>query len=333
MLLRRLTLLAGAIIFIVLLVTALYILPGGSVPPPPASGLNPADTPPLVTPDPQDPGSKLPGVVAAVVDNKAQARPQSGLDRADLVVEMMAEGGITRYLAFFYSQAASTIGPIRSARPYFAEIAKAYKAPLAHAGGSVETINHLRTLTVPSIDEINNAGRAFWRDPARNMPHNLYTSTELLLAEAQHKRYPLHPLPKRPEGSMPVGESAPKVLTSYSPEYKVEWRWSEGVYHRYINGAPHTMRDGTAITVRNVVFIAAPHRQLATDAAHTVIDIIGTGTAWFLRDGQLHRGTWAKDSPEGHFNFTVNGADYLYSPGNTWIQIVTAIAKVSIVAE
>jgi len=319
---RRLALLGATLLFIAVLVTGLYVLPGTPVTPPVASELPPSDPPPLTPVEPVAPDRRLPGVISAVIDNKAEARPQSGLDRADLVVEMMAEGGITRYLAFFYSRGASVIGPIRSARPYFAEIAKAYNAPLAHAGGSAETLERIRSLNVPSIDEINNASRAFWRDRARLMPHNLYTSTERLLAEAERRRFPWRSLPEISPGSMPIGEDAFRVSLTYSPWYKVEWLWRDGAYHRLINGDEHLMKDGVAITAHNVIILAASHTRDAAENTRTVIDIIGTGPALFLRDGQLHRGSWKKESAGGHFIFTVNEVDYNYYPGNTWLQIV-----------
>jgi len=332
--LRRLALLGATLLFIAVLVTGLYVRPGTPTTPPVASELPPSDPPPLTPAEPVPPDRTLPGVISAVIDNKAEARPQSGLERADLVVEMMAEGGITRYLAFFYSRGASVIGPIRSARPYFAEIAKAYSAPLAHAGGSMEALERIRSLNVPNFDEINNAARAFWRDRVRRMPHNLYTSTDRLLAEAERKRYPLRSLPAAPEGEMPSGEAAPRVLIAYSPEYKVEWLWRDGLFRRLINGAEHVMQDGAEITARNVIIMVAKHRiEIANGTSNSTIDVIGTGPALFLRDGQAHRGTWKKENADRHFIFTVNGASYNYSPGNTWLQIVPNLAMVRLVTD
>ncbi|MGI6343567.1 MAG: DUF3048 domain-containing protein [Bacillota bacterium] len=87
-------------------------------------------------PDPErEPEPELPGVLLAMIDNHPNANPQSGLLDADIVYEMMAEGGITRYLAVFYSKKPELIGPIRSARYYFVQTAKAYNAPYAHVGG------------------------------------------------------------------------------------------------------------------------------------------------------------------------------------------------------
>jgi hypothetical protein len=138
----------------------------------------PNDDPVVVEPE-------LPGILMAIVENHPAARPQSGLELADVVYEMVSEGNITRFLACFYQQAPEKIGPIRSVRPAFSEIAKAYNSPLAHAGGSEDGLASVRNLKVQNLDEIYNASRYFWRATDRRMPHNLYTSAELILSGAQ----------------------------------------------------------------------------------------------------------------------------------------------------
>ncbi len=71
-----------------------------------------------------------------MVNNQAQARPQSGLDRADLVAEVLAEGEITRFAAFYYGVREGVVGPIRSVRPYYLDLARGPQAVVTHAGGS-----------------------------------------------------------------------------------------------------------------------------------------------------------------------------------------------------
>ena len=101
----------------------------------------------------------LPGVFLAMVDNHPKARPQSGLDKADIVYEIIAEGGITRYLALYYSQEAPKIGHIRSARYYYVQLAKGYDGVLAHAGGNENALYLIPELKVKNLDEIYNADR------------------------------------------------------------------------------------------------------------------------------------------------------------------------------
>ncbi len=105
--------------------------------PPSAAASDPGTTPSpqpsssatVAAPEPTAVQADLPGAVLVMVDNFSAARPQSGLDAADVVYEAWAEFGITRFLALFYRHAAPKIGPIRSARFYFVELADAYHAP------------------------------------------------------------------------------------------------------------------------------------------------------------------------------------------------------------
>lgn len=301
--------------------------------PSPAAGSppeNPPSPPPPSPPQPPAPPKpELPGALIASIDNMSAARPQSGMDKADLVMEMIAEGGITRYLAFFYSKAANQIGPIRSARYYFVYIAKAFNTPFAHAGGSEKALSLLAELRVPDLDEIYNAGNAFWRDNSRKAPHNLYTSTDKMLAESARKNLTLTPLPKLLEGEVTQqGTGADNVALSYSPTYKVTWKWENDRYVRYINGQLHTMKDGAKLLADNVVIMSAAHRDVVTDTLRTDIDIIGSGSAKFLRDGRVYVGTWKKAGASDHFEFMVEGQPYKFKPGTTWIQVIHSMDAV-----
>lgn len=292
----------------------------------------PNDDPAVVVPDPEPvveiPSPDLPGVFIASIDNKSEARPQSGMDKADMVIEMIAEAGITRFMAFFHSKAAPLVGPIRSARYYFAYIAKAYNTPFAHAGGSSRALNLIDELKIPDLDEIYNSSQAFWRDNSRKMPHNLYTSTERMVAEAQRKGLTMSSLPNPPKGDMPQGSANSNVSLTYSPYYKVTWQWQDGKYLRSVNGKLHTMKDGASLTTDNIVIISTPHRDVVTDVLRTDIDIIGNGPAQFLRDGQLYAGTWKKASANDHFEFMVDGQPFKFKEGVTWIQVVPSMSAV-----
>src|SRR5699024_9714062 len=65
-------------------------------------------------------------IVGFMVNNHPKARPQSGLSKADIVFEVLAEGKITRFLALFQSEKPDMVGPVRSAREYYFELANGY---------------------------------------------------------------------------------------------------------------------------------------------------------------------------------------------------------------
>lgn len=81
--------------------------------------------------------------LAVMINNAPAARPQSGLSSADIILEVLAEGGITRFIAIFQSEgAAETVGPVRSIRPYLIELGESYDGVLVHAGGSPGGLFH-----------------------------------------------------------------------------------------------------------------------------------------------------------------------------------------------
>src|SRR3989339_1542901 len=72
-----------------------------------------------------------------MVENHKEARPQSGLSSADVIYEVVAEGGITRFMAIFYCNLSDVqVGPVRSARTYFLDWLGEYDALYAHVGGA-----------------------------------------------------------------------------------------------------------------------------------------------------------------------------------------------------
>src|SRR6056297_2189509 len=112
--------------------------------------------------------------VMVSIENTPKARPQSGICQAPIVYEFLVEGGITRFLALFWSDIPEKIGPIRSVRPYMIEIAQEYDALLLHAGASPDGFEMLDKIDYTNLDQIYN-GKYYWRSQQRPTPHNLYT--------------------------------------------------------------------------------------------------------------------------------------------------------------
>ncbi|MGM1049871.1 MAG: DUF3048 domain-containing protein [Bacillota bacterium] len=128
--------------------------------------------------------------LSVMINNAPAARPQSGLSQADIVYEVLAEGGITRLIAIFQSQTGiEKIGPIRSIRPYLINIGESYGGVLVHAGGSPEAYSIIKKQGKQDLDEIGNAGAYFWREKDRKAPHNLYSSDEKLREGADKHKF------------------------------------------------------------------------------------------------------------------------------------------------
>ena len=117
-------------------------------------------------------------VIAFKVDNNLNARPQSGLQEADTVMEILVEGGMTRFLAFFMDRTSSYVGPIRSARPTDPNLVRPYGGILVVSGATAGLIPEIRELGVPVLEEVS--APTMFRIANRKAPHNLYADTELV---------------------------------------------------------------------------------------------------------------------------------------------------------
>ncbi len=295
------------------------------------SGEQNTETPEEQPAEKQEP--QLPGAVIAMVDNHNKARPQSGLDKADIVYEIIAEGGITRYMALFYTQKAEKIGPIRSARYYFVQLARGYDSPFAHAGGNVDALQLIPQLKIKDLDEIYNSGGYFWREKSRKAPHNLYTSTDKLIQGAKSKGYKLIPLPQMPLAESWAGESHQDIKLDYGTKnstYQVTWHYNGKKYERLINGKAHVMEDGTPITADNILVFAAPTREVVKEELQSEVDLIGKGELIYFIEGKKMKGSWEKASAPAAIVFQdEKGQTLKIKDGQTWIQVIPSFNKLT----
>ena len=288
-------------------------------------------SPPTSGVEKRSPFTKRP--IAVIVENAPAARPQSGLSKADIVYEILAEGGITRFLAIFNSEPAENVGPVRSARPYFILKAAENDAIFVHSGGSVEAFTYLEMLAVDHIDEMKNF-QPFWRTQDRHPPHNLYTSVASLRQEAQRLGYNK---PTRVGGFLvgdlgnPGGDSAPRLEISYTADYKVEFVYlpDKNVYRRLINGAPHVDAAGGQAIQCSTIIIQVTEHQVKDEEGRLEIRFVGEGTGWVFRDGKVAPIRWEKSDLRDKTRFYLaDGEELKVNPGKVWIEVVDTHTKV-----
>lgn len=303
-----------------------------AVPPPSplVSPLAPKTSPPPPAPPASPPSAALKVPVAVVVENAPDARPQSGLDQADIVWEILAEGFITRFFAIFSTQPSAQIGPVRSARIYFDQLDKAYGLPYAHAGGNADALNWIGTWHLPNLDEIYGSGGYFWRSSDRQMPHNLYTSTALLeqAATDRHLTPPALIWPQKGPLATDAQPTAGVTLTYYDDPrvytYIAGWQWQDGAWVRTVNGEVQVMTDGHTVRAGSVIVLVVPDAPDKTDpdnplALYMLWD--RGGQAWVLRDGRREAGTWAQ-AGNGLPVVTADGRVVGAGEGPYWYEVV-----------
>lgn len=214
----------------------------------------------------------LPRPLAVMINNAPAARPQSGISEADILYEVLAEGGITRLIGIFQSHAGVVkIGPIRSIRPYLLDIGESYGGITVHAGGSPDAYAILQRQKKADMDEIGRAGAYFWRDKERKAPHNLYSNAAKLregaakLGYAESVKVPgflFHDPEYIPvEGTPALALGVNFLLKSYNVGY--HYNAEQRTYARWVNGKPHLdLNNNRPVEAANIIVMGSDHKVL-----------------------------------------------------------------------
>lgn len=264
---------------------------------------------------------------AVVIENSPEARPQSGLDKASLVLETYAEGGITRMLAIFQENDAQEIGPVRSARVQFVNWANEYNAVFAHVGGSQAALNLIPSVGVLDFNQFFN-GSYFWRDNTRFAPHNVYTTTDKLRQGGESRGYSkekeIEPFKFKDENKVEERGDVLEVNIPFSgPTFAVKYVYNKesNSYLRHVAGRVDKDKpSGKEITAKNIII----QRANVVDRAglDTQVEAIGSGAIEYYMDGKKFEGKWSKANSSSRTKYLdSDGNEILLNPGQTWIEV------------
>jgi hypothetical protein len=267
-------------------------------------------------------------VLAVKIDNHRLARPQSGIQTADAVYELMVEG-ITRFILLFQQSDTEYVGPIRSTRPTDGELLDPLDATFAISGGQAWVREGVAEHGVHIIGETR---PAMFRVDTRSAPHNLYGDTNLLRAEADRRGFPDVPpvAPLWTFADLPPGSPATVVDVDFGPGDLVTWTYDGTSYLRSSADGPFQWEDEAGQTgpvAADVLVVMMAEAYTATPpgsgkpvpAMHTV----GSGEAMVFAGGQVVEGTWARDTADVPFTLTAaDGSPLTVPPGREWISIV-----------
>jgi hypothetical protein len=276
--------------------------------------------------------------LAVMIDNLAAAAPQAGIDQADVVIEALVEGGITRYMAIFQSKDPEVIEPVRSARTPFLQWAAEYDALYVHVGsaeldGPADAGSQIYEWGIRDLDLGTKAFvYSYVRDPKRKAPHNVLISAATMREKAAQLGLegPVSLASwtfTSAEGLKP-GLPAPGFSVRFgvmSPRYVVRWNWDpESLrYLRSQYGAPQfDAASGLWLGFENVI-VQYADAYIADRNGHVLIDLIGEGRAQVFTNGQLVEGTWRKPERAARTEFfDAEGAPIPLLAGTTWIEVV-----------
>ena len=277
-------------------------------------------------------------VIAFKIDNNINARPQSGLQEADAVHEILVEGGMTRFLAFFYDNTSKYLGPIRSARPTDPTVVRPYGGTLVVSGATAGLIPSIRELGVPVLEEQNSP--IMFRISNRKAPHNLYADTELVRERIEERGFyflqpgpgPLYPFGLNQNNWV---KGADRVTVKYSEFTTVIWKLDGEKYSRFIidkysenkEAVAHNFisQDGNYTDILQTETIVVLQGPIYKDQATTLPSVltVGVGNAYVFNNDRYIQGTWRRGDINEPFVLTdLNGDDIQVPPSTQWVHIL-----------
>jgi hypothetical protein len=269
--------------------------------------------------------------LAVVVENHPDARPQAGLSEADVVYETVAEGGITRFLALYQTQATTAIGPVRSARTYFAQLANDWQAVFAHVGGNSDALANIKSQKYPELLDVDEFFQAstFQRVSSRAMPHNTYTSVKRLrnfLANSGARSFiPKSPWTFKAENPTLTGASLGLSIDFSQKSYLVGWQYQAKTNSYLRTIAQQIDRDENnqqPIEAKNILVQFVKTVPTQTDTIGSLdMELNTQGEAVVFLDGKVINGKWQYHNQQTKF-LTLDNQEIALNPGVVWVEMV-----------
>jgi hypothetical protein len=248
---------------------------------------------------------------------------------ADVVYEILVEGGLTRFAAVFQSEDLEYVGPVRSGRPTDVEVVKPLDGPFQVSGAQPWVQSVFRS---EDLKMVYDTGRTTWRESHRSAPHNLYTSTLLIRELADERGWP----DESPGNIFTFGEpsastdTATEVVLDWSDYPDVRWVWNGEAYERFNGDTPHgwISQDGEeeGIVSTQVVVVLTGRKYTARPSGKgtpvPATDMVGTGNAYVFMNGTATEGTWARDDKADKFVLTaLDGEPIVLPPSKMFVAI------------
>ena len=300
----------------------------------------PAEPPrwPLTGLDAPDEAAIKQRIVSVKVENSPAARPQTGLQDADVVYEMLTEGGITRFHALYHSTIPKAVTPVRSARMPDLQILKQYKSILAYSGANRDVNRALANGKVDTMDFSVNPV-AYYRGGSKPAPHNLFVDVAKVRREAIAKRKYAETADVRGLSFAPSTETtspATEIVIPFSPANRADWSYdaAEGHYLRQNNGKRHIdAATGEQLHADNVVVVWTKISQLSrrdvTGSPTLDFTLTGKNRASIFRGGVRIEATWESKADAPPIFRAKDGTLIKLKPGNTWFQVVPTAVNIS----
>jgi hypothetical protein len=262
-------------------------------------------------------------ILVVKIDNVGPARPQHGITAADIVIEEKVEAGLSRLAALFQSTGSDPVGPIRSARTSDVHLFANLGAPLfSYSGANFGVGASLASTSLIDVGATRHPGW-YYRESSRRAPHNLYSRTSRLWAEAEGGSPPYAIFEFRSDGESPGAGARPSEgvdVTYGSARASFTWSPERGGWARTMDGRAHTAAGGALVAPANVVVRFVNYVPSPADARSPEAVVTGSGELWVFTGGHVVVGRWEQASATSPTRWLDSeGNTIRLTPGRTWI--------------
>lgn len=280
---------------------------------------------------------------AVMIDNEGtRPLPQGGMYLAQIIYEIIVEGGTTRLMPVFWDKDPSMIGPVRSSRHYFLDYAMEHDAIYVHFGYSPKAMQDIKNYKINNINGVANGWEVFWdlTNDKRNWQDS-YTSMEKVKGYVEKVKYrtatdkSLAFKYSEKDYQLTEGKSALNVNIVYTSSYDCSFKYDETkkLYMRYRKGKPHMERiTDQQLTAKNIIIqMVSNYTIKGDDAGRQEVNTVGSGEGYFISNGKCIDIKWSKKSRTEQTKYVDSqGKEIVLNPGQTWIQITPTYGKVTI---
>ncbi len=264
-------------------------------------------------------------VLVLKLDNTEASAPQQGLSHADLVVEELVEGGITRLAALYYSDIPGDVGPVRSMRASDIGIVSPVDGAMVTSGGAAQTVERIIDA---GIRIFNEGSPGFYRESTRSAPYNLFTDLGKVAKASEDGKdaVPSNYLPWGAEGDLPAGKPA-NTLTADFGSHATNWTFQNGSYVNQNSFAAEgdEFPADSVLVLRVDVGDAGYLDPAGNPVPETIFE--GDGKAQLFHAGQVVEGTWSKDGLGSALVLETKDGKLKVPAGRVWIELVPIDAK------
>lgn len=290
-------------------------------------------------------------VLAVIVQNHVESRPQAGINEADLVYETLVESGITRFMLIYWQNDTSRIQSIRSARKYFVDLLGEYNNPVfMHIGyatgesnvNALEAMNKYKVRRLSDLIDKTTGEYSFTRDLAcqrvKAMEHCAWSDTARLwrIAEQNEFNSDINQLQtwlftdssntNNTNNNLIEKDSIEINFNGTKNDYSSIWRYNieDGFYYRIDpkSGNNYLDYNGQPVKTKTLIIQSIKSYYNGDSKGRIVQEVIGQGDGYILENGKITKVIWKKESfnSKTKYFFAENPAqEYIFARGKKWV--------------